>query len=63
MFRTIVSLLGLAAVAMGLLWVAQGTGLVHWPADSFMIGAGNWTLRGATLALAGLLMIWFSRRT
>jgi len=48
---------------MGLLWVGQGLDLIRWPADSFMIGQGNWTLRGATLALAGILLIWFARRT
>ena len=63
MIRTLVTLVGFACLAIGLLWVGQGLDLIRWPADSFMIGQGNWTLRGATLALAGILLIWFARRT
>jgi hypothetical protein len=50
------------AVALGLLWMAQGLGLVHWPADSFMIDTREWTVRGGMMAAAGLLLIVLARK-
>ena len=55
-------ILGLLALLMGLLWIGQGTGVVHWPASSFMIDHRPWVLRGALLAVAGLVLILLSRR-
>ncbi len=60
--RLLLTLAGILAVLVGLLWVGQGTGLVRWPAESFMIGLSDWTLRGALLALVGLALIWLGRR-
>jgi hypothetical protein len=54
-------ILGLVAVLMGLLWIGQGTGLVHWPASSFMIDQRPWVTRGAILAIVGLILIAASR--
>ena len=54
-------ILGLVAVLMGLLWIGQGTGLVHWPASSFMIDQRPWVIRGAILAVIGLVLIAVSR--
>ncbi len=57
---------GLFLVALGLLWVLQGAGVIAWPADSFMLGQREWMLRGALTALAGAVLIglaaWRSRR-
>ena len=55
-------ILGLLALLVGLLWVGQGAGLVHWPASSFMIDQRPWVTRGALLAFIGLVLILFSRR-
>ena len=55
-------ILGLLALLVGLLWVGQGAGLVHWPASSFMIDQRPWVARGALLALFGLVLILLSRR-
>jgi len=33
---------GLLALAVGLLWIGQGTGAIAWPASSFMIGSLQW---------------------
>ena len=55
-------ILGLLALLMGLLWVGQGAGLVHWPASSFMIDQRPWVARGALLAVVGLILILWSRR-
>jgi hypothetical protein len=54
-------ILGIAAVLMGLLWIGQGTGLVHWPASSFMIDQRPWVTRGAVLAIVGVILIAVSR--
>ena len=59
--RTAILILGIAAVLMGLLWVGQGAGLVHWPASSFMIDQRPWIARGAVLAVVGLVLIAASR--
>lgn len=55
-------ILGLLALLVGLLWVGQGAGLVHWPASSFMIDQRPWVTRGALLALFGLVLVLWSRR-
>jgi hypothetical protein len=55
-------ILGLLALLVGLLWVGQGAGLVHWPASSFMIDQRPWVARGALLAVVGLALILWSRR-
>ena len=54
--------IGVAALLIGLLWIGQGTGMVRWPASSFMIGVSDWAIRGAVLAVGGALMIWYGRR-
>ena len=60
--KTALQILGLVALLAGLLWVVQGAGLVHWPASSFMIDQRPWILRGALLAVVGLVLILLSRR-
>jgi hypothetical protein len=52
---------GIVAVLMGLLWIAQGAGLVHWPASSFMIDQRPWIARGAVLTVVGVIIIVASR--
>ena len=54
-------IVGLAAILLGLLWVGQGAGLIHWPASSFMIDQRPWVARGAILAVVGLVLIGSSR--
>jgi hypothetical protein len=60
--RAVLTILGLIAAVVGLLWIAQGTGWLGWPAASPMIGSRMWSDYGAALAVAGLLMILLSRR-
>lgn len=62
MLRTAMIVAGFLALAMGLLWIGQGTGVVRWPASSFMIDMSAWTWRGAALAVAGVAMLLFARR-
>ncbi len=60
--RLLMLVIGTLAVLVGLLWIGQGTGLVRWPASSFMIDVSDWAIRGAVLAVGGVLMIWYARR-
>ena len=53
---------GVLATLMGLLWIGQGLGYVHWPASSFMIDQRPWAMRGAILAVVGVALIIFARR-
>lgn len=54
-------LLGWVTLLLGLLWVGQGAGLIHWPASSFMIDQRPWVTRGALLAVVGLIFMLLSR--
>lgn len=60
--KTALQIVGTAALLVGLLWIGQGTGTVHWPASSFMIDQRPWALRGALLALVGAASLLLSRR-
>jgi len=60
--KSVLLIIGVAAVLMGLLWIGQGTGLVHWPASSFMIDQRPWVSRGVILAVVGLIVIAVSRK-
>ena len=52
---------GVLALAIGLLWIGQGTGVVKWPASSFMISQTQWAWYGVALAVVGLALIWRGR--
>ena len=56
------SIAGFVALAIGLLWIGQGTGVVAWPRSSFMLGRGEWADYGSGLTIFGLLMILLARR-
>jgi hypothetical protein len=60
--KPLLLIVGTIALLMGLLWIGQGAGYVHWPASSFMLDQRPWALRGAILAAIGLLLILFARR-
>lgn len=53
---------GIAASLMGLMWIGQGTGLIMWPASRFMLDQRPWATRGASLAVAGVVLIILARR-
>jgi hypothetical protein len=59
--RLIALIVGIAAVAMGLLWIGQGAGLIDWPASSFMLDQRPWIARGAILVVVGVVVIGASR--
>lgn len=59
--RRALAIIGALMVAMGLLWIGQGLGYVHWPPSSVMIDQRPWAVRGLALAVAGLGLLLFAR--
>ena len=60
--RPVLLALGVLMTLMGLLWIGQGLGYIHWPASSFMLDQRPWADRGAILAVLGLALILVARR-
>jgi membrane protein implicated in regulation of membrane protease activity len=60
--RIVLSIIGVLAALMGLLWIGQGTGIFPYPATSFMISQTPWIWRGAVLLVLGLVIVWAARR-
>ena len=60
--RKLLLIVGFLALAIGLLWIGQGTGVIDWPASSFMIRQIQWAGYGAALAAFGLVLIWQGNR-
>lgn len=60
--RAIVLIAGVLAALMGLLWIGQGLGYIHWPQASTMLDQRQWADRGAVLAVIGLALILAARR-
>ena len=60
--RKLLLVLGFIALAIGLLWIGQGTGVVKWPELSFMINQIQWAGYGVALGALGLILIWQSKR-
>ena len=60
--RKALLIVGLLALAIGLLWIGQGTGVIKWPESSFMISQIQWAYYGIALAVVGLILIWRGRR-
>ena len=56
------SIVGFLALAIGLLWIGQGTGAISWPRSSFMINQLQWAGYGAVLGAVGLILIWQGNR-
>ncbi|MBW8784114.1 MAG: hypothetical protein JF593_05675 [Novosphingobium sp.] len=60
--RVITSLLGLAMVLMGGVWILQGLNLAF--RVGFMVGDKHWVVYGAILALVGLCeIVWSNTRS
>jgi hypothetical protein len=60
--KTLLTLIGIIALAMGLLWMGQGSGYIPWPKSSFMISQTRWIYYGAALAVVGGILIIIARR-
>ena len=62
MMKNGLTIVGVLALLMGLLWIGQGLGYIHWPASSFMLDQRPWALRGAILAVIGVGLLVYARR-
>lgn len=60
--RPVLIVLGAAMALMGVLWIGQGLGYIHWPRSSFMLDQRVWADYGSALAVGGLLLILLARR-
>jgi len=60
--RVGLTIAGLLSILVGVLWVGQGLGFVHWPASSFMLEQRPWATRGAVLAAFGVALLLVARR-
>ncbi len=59
--RIVSSLIGLAMIAAGLVWILQGLDLAF--RVGFMVGQKRWVLYGAILALVGIAqLVWSNTR-
>jgi len=54
------TILAFILVAIGLVWIGQGTGLLE--GTGFMVGDMKWALIGAVAAIAGLAIGWLELR-
>ena len=59
--RSFLLTVGVVALAAGLLFLAQGTGVFPYPRSSFMIGQTAWAYRGVGLATLGTAALLVSR--
>jgi hypothetical protein len=57
MKSTIIFVIGVFVLAEGILFTLQGSGLVAWPRQSFMINDHAWIERGIVVALIGAALI------
>lgn len=60
--RVFLSVLGVLMVLLGLVWIGQGSGYFPYPESSFMINQTPWIYWGALLAVAGVAVLFVSRR-
>lgn len=60
--RLLLSVLGVLMVALGLVWIGQGSGYFPYPAASFMINQAPWIYWGLLAVAAGVIVFFISRR-
>ena len=60
--KMLLLVLGVIAIAMGLLWAAQGAGYFPYPSSSFMINDVNWVYYGLATAIGGAVLVVLARR-
>jgi hypothetical protein len=56
--RIVSSIVGLAMIAMGTIWILQGLNLAF--RRGFMVGDYHWTIYGAILAVLGIAQVIWS---
>ena len=59
--RVISSLIGIAMILMGIVWILQGQDIAF--RRGFMVGDYHWTIYGAILAIVGIAeLVWSNTR-
>ena len=56
--RVVSSLIGIAMIMMGIVWILQGLNLAF--RVGFMVGQPKWTVYGALLAIVGVAQVFWS---
>ncbi len=56
--RIVSSLIGIAMILIGVVWILQGLNLAF--RVGFMVGDYHWTIYGAILALVGVAQVFWS---
>jgi len=56
--KTLLLIFGMLLLVLGLLFMAQGSGALPWPPDSFMVGDRTWVYYGGLTAAIGFLVIF-----
>ena len=59
--RPVMLVIGVLAVLAGGLFFLQGLDVVHWPASSFMLAKQEWVVKGALIAVVGVVLIFLNR--
>ncbi|WEK43024.1 MAG: hypothetical protein P0Y64_17045 [Candidatus Sphingomonas colombiensis] len=60
--RPALTVLGVLLFLIGVLWIGQGLGYIHWPESSFMLDQRPWADRGAIVSILGLCLVLAARR-
>ena len=56
------TILGVALLVFGVFFALQGADIIHWPAESMMLGRGVWIRNGLVLAALGAVVLLAARR-
>lgn len=59
MLRIVMRVFGVAACAIGVIWILQGFNILP---GSFMTGDINWAYRGGLLVILGFAIVYFAMR-
>lgn len=55
--KTLLTVVGLALLLAGLVFMGQGSRYFPYPAESFMVGASQWIYYGGGIALIGIVLL------
>ena len=60
--KALLTLIGIVVLIAGLFFMAQGSGAIPWPPESFMVNQTRWVYYGGAIAVVGILLIIIARR-
>ncbi|HXS05760.1 MAG TPA: hypothetical protein VN723_03155 [Rhizomicrobium sp.] len=62
MIKRCLTILGAALIVFGVFFALQGADIIHWPAESMMLGRGVWIRNGLILAALGVVALFAGAR-